>query len=230
MKPGTGDNFDLEWGASFPLEGEIQTVPRAELFTILTLLKNLQPNATVINQILTKELQVTIHWVQGHLDTKDAYKWFPPLWRALNIGADYFANIAAKKFALANQITDLVQSNCSLVSRIQKRLVRILCAFPKSPRKTIEPKSKVPRPVFSPLEDDAAKSSHQLTWNDTAKGWRCCQCAAFGAKSSTTIRPWLAAKCIPVPSDAKGPVRLPFGIPPSHWSRHPACISRHLFL
>ena len=106
-----------------------------------------------------------------------------------------------------------MQDNCKLVSRIQKRLVRILCGFPKSPRKTIEPKPIVPRPVFVPLEDEAAKSSHQLTWNDTAKGWRCSQCAAFGAKSSSTIRPWLSDKCIPVPSDAKGPVRLPFGIP-----------------
>ena len=60
----------------------------------------------VFHEILTKNLQVAIHWVQGHLDTKDAYKWFPPLWRALNIGADYFANIAAKKSELPSQITD----------------------------------------------------------------------------------------------------------------------------
>ena len=64
-----------------------------------------------------------------------------------------------------------------------------------------------------PLDDEAAKSAHQLIWNEQAKGWRCSQCAAFGAKASHTIRPWLTARCIPVPSDAKGPVRLPLGIP-----------------
>jgi len=127
MVPGNDDNFDLEWGASFPLEGDIQTVPRAELFTILTLLQNLQHKATVIivsdslvnielfykgkahalgstngdlwvgvfHEILTKELTVTIKWVQGHLDTKNGKKWFPPLWRALSIGADHFADLAA---------------------------------------------------------------------------------------------------------------------------------------
>jgi hypothetical protein len=42
------DKFDLEWAASFPLEGEIQTVPRAELFAILILLQNLQHQASVI--------------------------------------------------------------------------------------------------------------------------------------------------------------------------------------
>jgi len=48
MVPCINDNFDLEWAASFPLEGDIRTVPRAEMFTILILLKNLQHEATVI--------------------------------------------------------------------------------------------------------------------------------------------------------------------------------------
>ena len=162
MVPGSDDNFNLEWGASFPLEGEIQTVPRAELFTIVILLKNLQHEATVIivsdslvnielyykgkahalastngdlwvgvfQEISDKELTVTIHWVQGHLDTKDGKQWFPPLWRALNIGADHFANLAAKRFELSTDITIPVQINCELAVRIQKRLVHILCTFP----------------------------------------------------------------------------------------------------
>ena len=167
----------------------------------------------IFHEILSKNLTVTINWVQGHLDTKDGKQWFPPLWRALNIGADHFADLAAKKFELPTDITIAVQINCELAVRIQKRLVHILCSFPKSPRKTLDPKPRVLRPVSVPLEDEAAKSMHQLIWNEQNKSWRCTRCGAVGAKSSQTVRPWLAAKCHPVPSDAKGPVPVPIGMP-----------------
>ena len=137
-------------GASFPLEGDIQTVPRAELFTILILLRNLQPNASAIivsdslvnielfykgkthalgstngdlwvgvfHEILSKELHISIKWVQGHLDTKNGKQWFPPLWRALNIGADHYADLAAKKFELPTHVTEQVQTNCELADAV----------------------------------------------------------------------------------------------------------------
>jgi len=93
------------------------------------------------------------------------------LWRALNIGADHFADLAAKKFELATDSTIPVQDNCELAVRIHRRPVHILCSFPKSPMKTLDPKPRALRPVSVPLEDEAAKSLHQLTWNEQNKSW-----------------------------------------------------------
>ena len=171
MTPGIDGKFDLEWGASFPLEGSIQTVPRAELFTILILLRNLQHSASafivsdslvninlfhrgkthalastngdlwvgVFKEIENKCLDITIKWIQGHLDTKDGTKWFPPLWCALNDGADMFANIAAKSAELPSEIVIAVQLNCSLVTQIQKKWYASFALFQRRPEKYLNP-------------------------------------------------------------------------------------------
>ena len=136
----------------------------------------------IFQQIESKALSITIHWIQGHLDKVDAKKWFPPLWFALNHAADFFADLAAKRVELPRHITDAVQNSCVLVSKVQRRLVKILCSIPKLPRAFVEPKPKKERPKYLSLDEEAVQSRHRLTFDAEGKGWRCSNCQSFGKK------------------------------------------------
>ena len=122
-----------------------------------------------------------------------------------------FANIAATSAELPTKLVIEVQQNCHLVTQIQKRLVRVLCSFPKNPRRILEPKPAKIKSV--PLQQVANKSKHKLIWDATKQLWRCTACGAFCHKSADTARMWLQASCYPLPSDANGPVRIPVDIP-----------------
>ena len=240
---------EIEWAASFPLEGEIQTVPRAELFAILTLVQHLQPGSESIVvsdskvnvdlfrkgkypamastngdlwQIMFDVLernQVTIrlHWIQGHLDTVEAKKWFPPIWFALNHAADFFANIAAKSVEVPKNISTIVIYHVHLVAKVQKRLTKIIVTLPYVPREVVE--LKPPKPKRATLDSLVAESKHTLV--DHLHGWQCIKCKSTVFRGAVTIRDFLLSSCTEVViSDADGPERIP--------PDHPHLVGKHL--
>jgi hypothetical protein len=237
-----GDVFSLEWAASFPLVGDIQTVPRAELFAIATLVNNLTHGSSIIvsdslvninlyklgrnaalkstngdlwfqifRQIDAKGLEITIHWIQGHLDKVTPKKWFPPEWVALNHAADFFANIAAEKVELPRHITSVVIYHMSLVKKVQKRLVRVIISRCPKTRKNNTPES-VPRPELPSLQQLLGSTHHSIVCEP--KGWRCRWCKSFCNPKAPTARNWLNAQCSQLQACyANGPVPIPLWYP-----------------
>ena len=147
-----------------------------------------------------------MHWIQGHLDTVEAKKWFPPIWFALNHAADYFASIAAKSVELPKKFSSIVIYHVNLVAKVQKRLTKIIITLPYVPREVVE--LKPPKPKRATLDKLVADSKHTLVTH--LHGWQCIKCKSIVFRGAVTIRDFLSSSCTEVViSDADGPERVP---------------------
>jgi hypothetical protein len=116
---------------------------------------------------------------------------------ALNHCADFFAEEAATRVELDMSHASGVLFHKSLVSKIQRRFVRIIISLLE--KKKYEKKVPCALPIKPTLADILQSTPHNLSVSSGE--YRCIDCLGVCTASSVNFRKWLSSGCNPLPYD-----------------------------
>jgi hypothetical protein len=138
-------------------------------------------------------------WIPSHLDkcVKKLKYPVPDAHFAVNHVADHFADVASHAVQLPMQYVSSVVYHAKLVSRIQRRLVRILITSLEKIK--FDRRLPQPRPSSPSFEDLCGATRHNLV--KTGNHLRCLDCCGSCSRTSINVTNWLKASCDPLPYD-----------------------------
>ena len=220
-------------GLSCPLPGEVQTVPRAELYGFFTVVRNVshglveivsdsKVNVDIYNKGRETALKATNYdiWQEifKHIDTKTLsvkISWVQghldtkesKYWFSdSDFLHNFYADILADEAADRCQLPGEVYGDIVFNIRLVKRIQNRIIHIIKSKAKTAFDKKPKKEPLPS-LESEAENSMHLLT--QSTKYWFCVACNITFMKSYPGIRAWMRSPCAPLDEDdSVFPVRV----------------------
>ena len=219
-----GGGFDVIWSANFALPGDVQTVPRGELFAICIVVEHVSHGIVTICSdslinidLFNKGLNFAVGTSNGDLwrRIRDAIQaksltlrlhWVQghldkvaPVqhFPEIHVALNFAADVMADSIAARIQHPMHVSSGVLFHVRLVKRIQLRLCRILISHLEKVTYDKKIKIPLG--IQDALDMSPHCLV--PFANGWKCLHCGGSTSRKAASHISWLMSSCFQQPFD-----------------------------